>query len=50
MARDIHIDLDQVVTHFENLEDPRSDINLRHPLVSVIVIALMGVLAGCGGH
>lgn len=49
MARDIHIDLDQVVTHFENLEDPRSNVNLRHPLVSVIVIALMGVLAGCNG-
>lgn len=49
MAHDIHIDLDQVVAHFENLEDPRSDINLRHPLVSVIVIALMGVLAGCNG-
>jgi len=41
--------LDEVVGHFEELEDPRSSINLRHPLVSVVVIAIMAVLAGAGG-
>jgi len=41
--------LDEVVRHFEELEDPRSSINLRHPLVSVVVIAIMAVLAGAGG-
>lgn len=34
---------------FEELEDPRSDVNLQHPLVSVVVIAIMAVLAGAGG-
>jgi predicted transposase YbfD/YdcC len=47
---DIHrIGLDEVARHFEELEDPRSTINRRHPLVSVIVIALMAVLAGASG-
>src|SRR3954447_22805301 len=41
--------LDEVVRHFEELEDPRSTVNLQHPLVSVIVIALMAVLAGASG-
>src|SRR5271157_5610047 len=43
------IGLDEVVRHFEELEDPRSEVNLRHPLVSVVVIALLAVLAGAGG-
>jgi predicted transposase YbfD/YdcC len=41
--------LDEIVRHFEELEDPRSTVNLQHPLVSVVVIALMAVLAGAGG-
>jgi predicted transposase YbfD/YdcC len=41
--------LDEVVVHFQQLEDPRSTINQRHPLVSVVVIALLAVLAGAGG-
>ena len=44
-----HADLDEVVRHFAELEDPRSEINRRHPLASVIVIALLAVLAGAGG-
>ena len=44
-----HLSLDEVVRHFEELEDPRSTVNLQHPLVSVIVIALMAVLAGASG-
>src|ERR1700693_581759 len=43
------VSLDEVVVHFQELEDPRSTINQRHPLVSVVVIALLAVLAGAGG-
>jgi predicted transposase YbfD/YdcC len=50
MMQDIpRLCLDEVVRHFEELEDPRSTVNLQHPLVSVIVIALMAVLAGANG-
>ena len=49
MAGPLRIGLDEVVRHFEALEDPRSTINRRHPLTSVVVIALMAVLAGAGG-
>ena len=40
----------EVGKYFESLEDPRSSVNRRHPLVSVsvIVIALRGILAGSG--
>jgi len=41
--------LNEVVLHFAELEDPRSAVNLQHPLVSVVVIAMMAVLAGAGG-
>src|SRR5438067_2047476 len=43
------VSLDEVVGYFDALEDPRSTVNLRHPLVRVVVIALMAVLAGAGG-
>src|SRR5262249_17250050 len=43
------ITLDEVVRHFEELEDPRCSINRKHPLVRVVVIAVMAVLAGAGG-
>src|SRR3954469_20271153 len=43
------IALDEVVRHFEELEDPRCSINRKHPLVSVVAIAVMAVLAGAGG-
>ena len=42
MPEETRIGLDEVVCHFSELEDPRSEINRRHPLVSVVVIALMG--------
>jgi predicted transposase YbfD/YdcC len=45
----VRIGLDEVVAHFHELEDPRSTINQKHPLVSVVVIAMMAVLAGAGG-
>lgn len=43
------IGLDEVVRQFQDLEDPRSAVNRRHPLASVLVIALLAVLAGAGG-
>ena len=43
------VTLDEVVRHFAELEDPRSTVNRQHPLVSVVVIALMAVLAGASG-
>lgn len=49
MASIQHVCLDEVVGYFDELEDPRSSVNLKHPLVSVVVIALMAVLAGAGG-
>src|SRR5262245_56422523 len=49
MAITQHVCLDEVAGYFDELEDPRSTINQKHPLVSVVVIAMMGVLAGAGG-
>ena len=49
MAATRRIGLDEVVRHFEALEDPRCSVNRKHPLVSVVVIALMAVLAGANG-
>ena len=49
MAKTQHVCLDEVVAYFDQLEDPRSDVNQKHPLVSVVVIAMMAVLAGAGG-
>src|SRR3954452_8283811 len=49
MAEVRRIGLDEVARHFETLEDPRSSVNRKHPLVSVVVIALMAVLAGANG-
>ena len=43
------IALDEVVRHFEELEDPRCSINRKHPLVSIVVIAVMAILAGASG-
>ena len=43
------VSLDEIIVHFQELEDPRSTVNRRHPVVSVVVIALLAVLAGAGG-
>src|SRR5712671_3085103 len=43
------VSLDEIVVHFQELEDPRSTTNQRHPLASVLVIAPLAVLAGAGG-
>ena len=44
-----HSGVDEILRHFHELEDPRSPVNLHHPLASVVVIALMAVLAGAAG-
>jgi predicted transposase YbfD/YdcC len=49
MAKLSGMTVDEIIAHFHQLEDPRSPINRQHPLVSVVVIALMAVLAGAGG-
>ena len=41
--------LDEIVASFSTLEDPRSHINRRHPLPSILVIATLAVLAGAAG-
>ncbi len=49
MATAVRLDLKEVLRHFKELEDPRSSVNLLHPLDSVVVIAIMAVLAGANG-
>ena len=49
MADKQHISVDEIIPYFHELEDPRSTVNRQHPLVSVVVIALMAVLAGASG-
>ena len=49
MAGTVRIQLDEILGYFDELEDPCSTINQEHPLVSVVVIAMMAALAGAGG-
>jgi predicted transposase YbfD/YdcC len=49
MAAIKRISIEDIVDYFDELEDPRTDINIKHPLVSVVVIAMMAVLAGANG-
>jgi len=49
MAKSVRRELEEVVAHFAELEDPRSEVNRKHPLTSVLVIAIMAVLAGATG-
>src|SRR6266436_8039257 len=49
MPKTEHVRLDLIVAYFDELEDPRAQTNLKHPLVSVVIIAMMAVLAGAGG-
>jgi predicted transposase YbfD/YdcC len=44
-----HTTLADIAKHFDTLEDPRCPINRRHPLTSVVVIAIMAILAGANG-
>jgi predicted transposase YbfD/YdcC len=38
-----------IASHFDTLADPRCHINRHHPLTSVVVIAIMAILAGANG-
>src|SRR5262245_9544155 len=49
MAKVQRVGLDEIIGYFDELEDPRDTVNRKHPLVSVVVIALMAVLSGAGG-
>ncbi len=49
MAAAKRFGLDEVAAYFQELEDPRSEVNRKHPLASVVVIALIAVLAGASG-
>jgi predicted transposase YbfD/YdcC len=49
MARTVAIDIEEVLQHFSELEDPRSTINRQHALEDVVVIAIMAILAGATG-
>lgn len=49
MAKSVSIGLDEVAGYFAQLEDPRSCVNRQHPLESVVVIALLAILAGASG-
>lgn len=49
MAASKRFGLDEVAAYFQELEDPRSEINRKHPLASVVVIAVVAVLAGASG-
>src|SRR5437762_12724836 len=49
MAKAQHVCLDEVIGYFDTSEDPRDTVNRKHPLVSVVVIAMMAVLSGAGG-
>jgi len=49
MAAVKRIGIEDIVDYFDELEEPRVDINIKHPLVSVVVISMMSVLAGANG-
>src|ERR1700730_9645015 len=38
-----------VIEHFSDIADPRNDQGKRHPLLSIIVIALCAVICGADG-
>ena len=49
MADSARVTIDEVLAHFDKLEDPRSTVNRLHSLPTVIVISIMAILAGAGG-
>lgn len=49
MASVFQEEIDEVLRNFDELEDPRSTINQKHSLTSVVVIAIMAILSGCAG-
>ncbi len=49
MGQRLGLELEDVLVHFAELEDPRSTINRLHPLPTVLIIAILAVLAGATG-
>lgn len=49
MAKSVSVGLDEVAGYFARLEDPRSPVNRQHPLESIVVIAILAILAGASG-
>ncbi|KAF7767603.1 hypothetical protein PCIT_a3653 [Pseudoalteromonas citrea] len=38
-----------IITHLEWIEDPRTDVNIKHTLVYVLLLTLNAVLSGADG-
>jgi len=49
MSKVQRVGLEEIIGYFDDLEDPRDTVNRKHPLVSVVMIAMMAVLSGAGG-
>ena len=49
MSKVHHVSLEEIIGYFDSLEDPRDTVNRKHPLVSVVLIAILAVLSGAGG-
>jgi predicted transposase YbfD/YdcC len=49
MSDSQHTTLADIAKYFETLDDPRCHVNRHHPLTSVVVIAIMAILAGANG-
>lgn len=49
MLRSEESSLKSIAEHFEELPDPRSEVNREHLLVDVIVISICAILAGADG-
>jgi predicted transposase YbfD/YdcC len=49
MTKVQHVRLEEIIGYFDSLEDPRDTVNRKHPLVSVVLIAILAILSGAGG-
>jgi predicted transposase YbfD/YdcC len=49
MAKVQRVGLEEIIGYFDDLEDPRDTVNRKHPLVGVVLIAMMAILSGAGG-
>ncbi len=38
-----------IISHLEQIEDPRTDINVKHDLIDVMFLTLSAVLSGADG-
>jgi hypothetical protein len=41
--------LEEFVAYFDDLEDPRSEVNRKHPLVNVVSISIIAALSSHDG-